>query len=341
MKSTKLLALVALLCLWNTWPANMQASRQRIIFDTDMGNDVDDVVALDLLLKYHEAGKANLLAIMGSRDAVSCCPFIDMYDKWFGYPNIPIGMVINGANPTPDKDAYSTKTLAIEKNGKKVFLPKKQHPLDYPNAVDLYRKILSHVPDKSVVIVAVGFSSNLARLMETDGDEYSPLNGTELLKRKVSYISIMAGNFLPDAKPEYNVWNDVMAARKLYTQSPVPLIFSTFDLGKKILYPGKCIQDNLNWTADHPLRSAYCFYKKMPYDRPCWDPTSALYALEPHSGFFGLSEKGDVSVDDKGGTTFTPNPKGNCQYLTVTPEQQQKVKDYLVKIVSQKPKRFQ
>ena len=79
----------------------------------------------------------------------------------------------------------------------------------------------------------------------------------------------------------------------------------------------------------------------MPYDRPCWDPTSALYALEPQSGFFGLSEKGDVSVDDKGGTTFTPNPKGNCQYLTVTPKQQQEVKDYLVKIVSQKPKRFQ
>ena len=228
MKSTKLLALVALLCLWNTWPANMQASRQRIIFDTDMGNDVDDVVALDLLLKYHEAGKANLLAIMGSRDAVSCCPFIDMYDKWFGYPNIPIGMVINGANPTPDKDAYSTKTLAIEKNGKKVFLPKKQHPLDYPNAVDLYRKILSHVPDKSVVIVAVGFSSNLARLMETDGDEYSPLNGTELLKRKVSYISIMAGNFLPAAKPEYNVWNDVMAARKAITVCNMSLIINVF-----------------------------------------------------------------------------------------------------------------
>ena len=58
--------------------------------------------------------------------------------------------------------------------------------------------------------------------------------------------------------------------------------------------PGDWPVTNLNWTADHPLRSAYCFYKKMPYDRPCWDPTSALYALEPQSGFFGLSEKGEV-----------------------------------------------
>ncbi len=324
---------------WGISPMNA-AQRNNIIFDTDMGNDVDDVMALDLLLKYHEAGKINLLAIMGNRQAESCCAFIDMYDTWFGYPNIPIGQVINGSNPTPEEKSYAQKTLSMQVDGKPMFKTTNSDQRAYPNAVDLYRKILAKAANKSIVIVSVGFSSNLSRLMETQGDQYSPLNGMELLKRKVSYISVMAANFLPGAKPEYNVWNDVPAARKLFTQSPVPLVFGTFDLGKKILYPATSIQNDFKWTTNHPFVKAYESYKQMPYDRPTWDPISALYALEPNNGFFSLSEKGTISVDDKGGTTFSPNPAGNCRYIVTTSEQNEKIKNYFVKCISKKPKHF-
>ena len=34
-----------------------------IIFETDLGNDVDDALALDLLYKYLDAGKIRLLAV--------------------------------------------------------------------------------------------------------------------------------------------------------------------------------------------------------------------------------------------------------------------------------------
>ncbi len=333
-------AIFLLICLSLGNFSTSVAQRNNIIFDTDMGNDVDDVMALDLLLKYHEAGKINLLAIMGNRQAESCCAFIDMYNTWFGFPNIPIGQVINGSNPTPEEKSYATKTLNMKVNGRPMFRMTNKDQKAYPNAVDLYRKILSKARNKSIVIVSVGFSSNLSRLMETTGDEYSPLSGMELLKKKVSYISVMAANFLPNAKPEYNVRNDVHAARKLFTKSPVPLAFGTFDLGKKILYPAASVQNDFNWTNNHPFVKAYESYMKMPYDRPTWDPISALYALEPNMGFFSLSEKGSVTVDDKGGTTFTPNENGNCRYLITTPEQNEKIKKYLVKCISRKPKHF-
>ena len=342
MRFLKTLGVLSLLCfLHPAWTPGVQASqRVNIIFDTDMGNDVDDVIAHDMLLKYHEAKKINLMAVMGSRDAQSCCEFIDMYNTWFGFPNIPIGKVINGSNPTPESKSYAYKTLNLKENGKLVYKTTHKDPKNFPNAVDLYRKLLAKAPNKSVVIIAVGFSSNLSRLMETTADEYSPLTGMELLKRKVSYISIMAGNFLPNAKPEYNVWNDVTAAQKLFTQSPVPLAFSPFDLGKKILYPGSSVQKDFEWTKNHPLKVAYSLYHKMPYDRPTWDPTSVLFALEPNSGFFGLSERGNVSVDEKGATTFTPDSKGNCRYLTVTPEQQKRIKEYFIKLVTRQPKNY-
>ena len=126
--------------LFLSWGTNSitAAQRNNIIFDTDMGNDVDDVMALDLLLKYHEAGKINLLAIMGNRQAESCCAFIDMYDTWFGCPNIPIGQVINGSNPTPEEKSYATKTLNMQVNGKPMFKTTHKDQKAYPNAVDLY-----------------------------------------------------------------------------------------------------------------------------------------------------------------------------------------------------------
>lgn len=342
MKLSKSLGVFAILCCLSlAWmPYAHATQRTNIIFDTDMGNDVDDVQALEMLLKYHEAKKINLIAVMGSRDAQSCCEFVDLYNTWYGYPNIPIGMVVNGANPTPEEKSYAFKTINLKENGKNVYKKTHKDPKGFPNAVDLYRKLLAKAPNKSVVIVAVGFSTNLARLMETTADEYSPLSGMELLKRKVSYISIMAGDFRPNVKPEYNVWNDAKAAQKLYMHSPVPLAFSPFDLGKKIMYPGSSVQKDFEWTKNHPLKVAYSFYKKMPYDRPTWDLTSVLFALEPNSGFFGLSERGNVSVDEKGSTTFTPDAKGNCRYLTVTPEQQERIKNYFIKLVCKQPKRF-
>lgn len=38
-----------------------------IIFDTDLGNDVDDAMAMDMLYKYIDAGKANVIGIMTNR----------------------------------------------------------------------------------------------------------------------------------------------------------------------------------------------------------------------------------------------------------------------------------
>jgi len=313
------------------------AAPVNIIFDNDMGNDVDDIIALDLLLKYHEAGKVNILAILGNRDANSCMAFCNMYCTWFGYPNIAMGAIVNGSNPTPEEKSYATKTLAVEKNGKPVFRCSKDTRA-LPNAVDVYRKVLARAANKSVVIVSTGFSSNIARLMETEGDENSPLSGMELIKRKVSWFSVMAGNFEDQNYKEYNVWNDVKAAKKFFEESPVPICFCDFALGKTVRYPSTSIAADFGWCKQHPFVTAYNFYHAAPYESPTWDPMSMLYALEPTAGFFGLSERGNVKVEGEGMTKFTPAADGNCRYLTATDEQKLRIKNYFVKAVSRKPK---
>jgi len=46
----------------------------------------------------------------------------------------------------------------------------------------LLREVLAGQPDRSVVIVQVGFSTNMARLLDSEPDQYSALTGHELVK---------------------------------------------------------------------------------------------------------------------------------------------------------------
>ena len=71
-----------------------------------------------------------------------------------------------------------------------------------PSAVALYRRLLSGQPDGSVTIVSTGFFTNLAALLDSEADEFSPLSGRELIARKVRQVSAMAGNVSPLRKIE-------------------------------------------------------------------------------------------------------------------------------------------
>ena len=44
-------------------------SKMRVIFETDIGNDIDDALALDMLYKYQDAGIINLLGIMTNKES--------------------------------------------------------------------------------------------------------------------------------------------------------------------------------------------------------------------------------------------------------------------------------
>ena len=62
----------------------------KVIFDTDMGNDVDDVLALDMLYKYQDAGKIQLLLISNNKGNAYSAPFIHLMNDFYGWSGIPV-----------------------------------------------------------------------------------------------------------------------------------------------------------------------------------------------------------------------------------------------------------
>ncbi|MBS0261222.1 MAG: DUF1028 domain-containing protein [Planctomycetes bacterium] len=319
-------------------PANTPAApeRVRLIFDTDMGNDIDDALALGVIHALQSRGECELLAVTLSKDNEFAGPYVDLVNTFYGRPHIPIGVVRQGK--TPEDSPYIRVPATAQDNGRPRYPHRLTSGKEAPEAVGLLRKTLASQPDGSVVIAVVGFSTNLARLLDSPADDHSPLPGKELVARKCRLLSMMAGMFSPEKRQkEYNVFIDLPAARKVFAEWPTPLVTSGFEIGLAIKYPAISIERDFRYVPHHPLREAYELYQKMPYDRETWDLTAVLYAVRPDRGYFGLSQSGTVHVDDQEVTQFTPGDSGRHKYLTVTPEQIARVREALVQLASQPP----
>ncbi len=309
----------------------------RVIFDTDIGADIDDALALAMLYNYMDMGWIDMMAVMSCKDHPYSPRYIDVMNLWYGYPDLPIGIVIDGVKH--DTSSYTRHVVEMEADGKPLFGRSLQDGLELPVAVSLYRKSLSESPDSSVVIIAVGQSTNLARLLDSDPDEHSPLSGLELVSLKVDFLSIMAGNFL-EGRPETNIFNDSASAARVFEAWPTEIWFSPFDVGWACPYPGESIQNDFANVDFHPLVEAYKNYQPMPYDRPTWDLTSVLFVAERDSSYFTISPPGKVSLGYEPNlkhhvvTHFTPDPQGKHRYFSVDEKQARRIRKRLIEMVS-------
>jgi uncharacterized Ntn-hydrolase superfamily protein/inosine-uridine nucleoside N-ribohydrolase len=312
--------------------------RVRLIFDTDMGNDIDDALALGVIHALQSRGECELLAVTLSKDNEFAAPFVDLVNTFYGRPDTPIGVVRDGKTPE-DSKYIRVPCEQRAANGTQRYPHRLLSGKNAPEAVGLLRRTLAAQPDRSVVIAVVGFSTNLARLLESGADAHSPLAGSRLVAQKCRLLAMMAGMF-GGANPqkEYNVYVDLAAAKKVFADWPTPLVVSGFEIGQAIKYPAFSIERDFGYVTHHPLREAYTLYQKMPYDRETWDLTAVLYAIRPDHGYFGLSQPGTIGVDEREITQFAPAATGRQRFLTVTPEQIIRIKEALVQLASQPPR---
>ena len=300
-----------------------------VIFDTDMGNDIDDALALALLHALESRGEAKLLAVTITKENPWAAPYVDLVNKFYRRGEIPIGMARPGRTP---KSSPMIERPAQRKNPDGSFVYKRSidQGSNAPDAVSVLRRALQGQQDGSVVIVQVGFSTNLAKLLESPPD-------AELVRKKVRLLSLMAGAF-PSGKPEFNVKEDIHSARQLFEKWPTPIVASGYEIGNALLFPAVSIERDFNYAKDHPVAEAYRAYMKMPYDRPTWDLTSALYAVRPDRGYFALSPTGRITVGSDGRTSFAASVEGRHRYLVLQPDQKAKTLEAMVILASEPPR---
>lgn len=314
----------------------------KIIFDTDITGDVDDVLALAMCHTLADRGACELLGVTISKDNPLTAGFVDAQNTFYGRPDLPVGV-------TRDPAAQKRESRFLKLAGSADYPHDLRHNDEAREAVDLLRELLAKSPDKSISLISVGIASNMANLLKSKGDTHSPLDGPDLIRQKVTLLSIMAGAFAFTNRTNYhleaNVINGIGFMQTVAREWPaeVPVVWSGYEIGEALPFPRRTIAEDLGYRVPHLVREAYLLHSGPEHDRPCWDESSVLYAVFPDRAYFGLSLPGRVSVADDGFTRFTPPGKDGeggkrDRFLTMTDAEQARALEAIVHLTVQPPR---
>ncbi|MEM6468591.1 MAG: nucleoside hydrolase [Planctomycetota bacterium] len=313
----------------------------RVLFDTDITGDVDDVLALAMLHALADRKECTIEAVTISKVNPLAAPFVDAVNTFYGRPDIPIGV-------TRDAQRRTSKYLSLvnEKDKGQFRYPHDVLPGDeLPDATALLRAKLAAADDQSLVIIQVGLAANLADLAESLADDISPLPGDELIQKKVRMVSVMAGAFRAVRGNEHfleaNVRNGIGSMQRFARKWPqnVPVVWSDFLIGINAPYPRESVARDFGYRRHHIVREAYLLHSGPEHDRPTWDLTSVLCAVRPDDAYFDLSNRGNVTVEPDGFTNFNADPSGRDCYLKMNVRQAIRVIEAQRSLVSQPPQR--
>ena len=297
-----------------------------VIFDTDMGNDIDDALALAMLHALTDRGECSLIGVTLTNGNPAAVPYVRLVNRFYGRSDLPVGAALRAL-----KDGASDGYLSAVLRGAPAEYRSEQ-PAE--PAVTVLRRLLAQAAEK-VIVVQTGFSTNLAALLESQPDAISPLAGPDLARERVGLVVAMAGDF-SGGGPEYNVRIDAPSARTVFERWPTPVIFSGFEIGRDLLYPAAGIERDFAYAKWHPIAESYRAYHQMPYDRPTWDLTAALEAVRPER-YFARSTGGRVQVDADGRTRFVTG-EGNRRYLRLDPARRAEILEVLELLASEPPR---
>lgn len=294
----------------------------KVIIETDMGNDIDDAIALAVALNAVNNGEMELLAVGCHKMSETPARYVDIVNTYYGQPQVESAMSLTPVKEFSSYEDYTNKPCAMG-------FPESKGGV-YPEPVALYRKILAEAEDGSISFVSLGFGTTLAQLLDSPADDISPLTGKELVAKKARTLSIMAGSYGEKKRAEYNVVNDIPAMKKVFAEWPGEIVQNPFEIGKQVMFPGSVMEQNLGYEGLQPVVEGYKLYRQMPYDRPSWDILSVIYLLKPE--MFTKSVPGKVTVDDEGYTYFEPCEEGKHIVLSATLDQPQALKEYMIKM---------
>lgn len=301
--------------------------RIKVLLDTDIGGDVDDVGALVILNNYMNQGTVELLGVGVSAYNPYSPGVIDSVCQYYGNTCIRIGQ----CDFTDEQIDYTDEQLEIYS---KVlyygycnrFADEDKKP---EQVIDMYREILENADDKSVIFVSIGFLNNLCDLLQSKPDHISPLNGRELVQNKFNRLVCMGGCFPPMNEEqkyivdemgldvfeycEFNVSRWPQASKVVAETWPTEKIFVGFEAGLVKCGSGLKKSDDRN-----PAKMAYARYTVgESLQRHSWDPIAVVYACMGgvNCDLFELSATGYVSFDENGRTFFKESDSGDSQYL--------------------------
>jgi len=217
-RNLALLCLAALVVLVpaNTLCAQPQppaGEKEKVIFDTDIGDDIDDAFALALAVSSPKLQVIGVTTAWGDTDLRA--RLAEHLLKAMGHAEIPVAA-------GPKTHASSTFTQAR-------WAQLEPQPANgWPDAIDFTLNAIRNNPGQ-ITLIAIAPFSNVGALIDKDAATFRKLKRVVLMGGSIgrSYGDL---GYLPDRgpEPEYNIVMDIASSKKLFA-SGVPIDMMPLD----------------------------------------------------------------------------------------------------------------
>ncbi len=275
---------------------------RNLILGTDWWTDCDDAVALRLLARAHKRGDIRLLGVGINACMPYSVPSVDAFLRAEGLFDIPLGLDAE-ATDFYGKPPYQARLAAR--------CPDLRQNADAQDAVRLYRRLLA-AADEPVEIIEIGFLQVVAAVLQSAGDDISPLDGVALFRQKVKKMWVMAGKWDEQGGLEHNFClNDRSrrGAEAFCRLCPVPVTFLGYEVGEPVVSGGGLAADDVLFGV--------LFDHGSPNGRNSWDPMTALLTVIGDEAAAGYDVvRGVATVDAATGANFfAPADNGPHAYV--------------------------
>jgi hypothetical protein len=312
----------------------LNAAPVKIFFDTDMETDCDDAGAMAVLHELADRRECEILATVTSVRDVDSVATVDAINRYRGRPNLSVGMV---------------KGAGVLERSKFAALIAKEFPHrvtsaeSVPDSVKVYRDVLARQADHSVIVVTVGYLTNLSGLLQLPPSDGLP-SGLELIRAKVAKWVCMGGNFIGHPPKDdlklgnVNFQRDAESAHFVIRHWPTEIVFA----GREVcsVPSGLMIGESLATTpGDNPVRRAYeHYFGGAAKNRHVADLATVLYAVRGLTDCWELSAPGRMDLRQDMTFEWHSEADGKQRYLLKMPDNDRHVEAILNELLIAAPR---
>lgn len=268
--------------------ASPETAPDKIIIDTDIGDDIDDAFAIALALSSPRVQVLGITTAFG--DTALRARLVERFLKETGHASVPVF----AGSATTAENIFSQRRYAEQSPAR-----------EWPDGVRFILEQIRRYPGQ-ITLICIAPLNNVGAMIDRDPATF----------RKLRRVVMMGGSiqrgygdlgFLPDhgPSPEYNILMDISAAKKLFA-SGVPIFMMPLDstqlkldevLRAKLFSQGTPVTDNLTllyqqWTDATQYATPTLF-----------DAMAVADVLDPS---LCPAKPMHITVDDQGYTRATP-----------------------------------
>ena len=264
----------------------LPAASEKVIIDTDIGDDVDDAFAVALALRSPELEILGFTTTFG--DTETRAKLLDRMLGEFGRQDIPVAVGI----PTHATNVFSQRRYAEGGHFARA---------SHPGAVDFIAEQIRRYPGQ-LTLIAICPLMNVGALIDKEPETFRKLRRVVLMGGSI-YRGYGDWEYFPahGPQPEWNILNDISSARKLLA-SGVPLYVMPLD---STLVQLDEVKRAILFRSGTPLTDALTLlYHEWGQQTPTlYDVMTVAYILDTK---ICPVQPMRIRVDDKGSTRVEP-----------------------------------